>query len=80
VDPGIVDIRLRDGRVLHEEVVNPPGGPQSPLSKEDVIEKFRDCANYSLKPLRSSDVGAIIAFIGDLEHQANLSELMKWVS
>jgi 2-methylcitrate dehydratase PrpD len=80
VDPGIVDIRLKNGRVLHEEVVNPPGGPQSPLSQEDLIEKFRDCADYSLKPLRSSDVDAIIAYIRDLEHQTNLSELMKWVS
>jgi 2-methylcitrate dehydratase PrpD len=80
VDPGIVDIRLRNGRVLHEEVVNPPGGPQSPLSQEDLIEKFRDCANYSLKPLRASDVDSIITYIRDLEHQTNLSELMKWIS
>jgi 2-methylcitrate dehydratase PrpD len=80
VDPGIVDIRLKNGRVLHEEVVNPPGGPQSPLSQEDLIEKFRDCANYSLKPLRASDVDSIIAYIRDLEHQTNLSELMKWIS
>ena len=80
VDPGIVDIRLKNGQVLHEEVVNPPGGPQSPLSQEDLIEKFRDCANYSLKPLRSSDVDAIIACIHDLEHQTNLSELITRVS
>jgi 2-methylcitrate dehydratase PrpD len=77
VDPGIVDIRLKNGRVLHEEVVNPPGGPQSPLSQEDLIEKFRGCANYSLKPLRSSDVDAIIACVSDLEHQTNLSGLMN---
>jgi 2-methylcitrate dehydratase PrpD len=79
VDPGIIDIRLKNGRVLHEEVVNPPGGPQSPLSQEDLIEKFRDCAHYSLKPLRSSDVDAIVAFIRDLEHQTNLSGLMNWI-
>ncbi len=77
VDPGIIDIRLKDGRVLHEEVVNPPGGPQSPLSEEDLLEKFRDCAHYSLKPLRSSDVDAIIAFVRDLEHQRDLSGLMN---
>jgi 2-methylcitrate dehydratase PrpD len=75
VDPGIIDIRLKDGRVLHEEVVHPPGGPQSPLSQEDLLEKFRDCARYSLKPLRRSDVEAIIAFVRDLEHQADLSDL-----
>ena len=77
VDPGIIDIRLRNGRVLHEEVVHPPGGPQSPLSQEDLIEKFRDCAHYSLKPLQSSDVDAILTFVHDLEHQANLSGLIN---
>jgi hypothetical protein len=56
-------------------VVNPPGGPQSPLSQQDLLEKFRDCAKYSLKPLRSSDVEAIIAFVRDLEHQTDLSGL-----
>ena len=75
VDPGIIDIRLKDGRVLHEEVVHPPGGPQSPLSQEDLLEKFRDCARYSLKPLRTSDVESIIAFVRDLEHQTDLSDL-----
>jgi len=80
LDPGIVDIRLKDGRILHEEVETPRGSPQSPMSQGDLVEKFRDCAQYSLKPLRSSDVDAIIAYIRDLEHQTNLSELIKWVS
>jgi 2-methylcitrate dehydratase PrpD len=77
VDPGIIDIRLKNGRVLHEEVVNPPGGPQSPLSQEDLIGKFRDCAHYSLKPLRSSDVDGILTFVRDLEHQTDLSRLIN---
>jgi 2-methylcitrate dehydratase PrpD len=79
LDPGIIDIRLKNGRILHEEVVDPPGGPQSPMSQEDLVEKFRDCAHYSLKPLRSSDVDAIIAYLRDLEHQMNLSELIRLV-
>lgn len=80
VDPGIIDIRLKNGRVLHEEVVNPPGGPQSPLSQEDLIEKFRDCASYALKPLPSSDVDAIIAYIRDLENRRSLSDLIERIS
>jgi 2-methylcitrate dehydratase PrpD len=80
VDPGIIDIRLKDGRVFHEEVMHPPGGPQSPLSQEDLIEKFRDCAKYSRKPLPSSDVDAIIACVLDLENQPNLSALIERIS
>jgi 2-methylcitrate dehydratase PrpD len=80
LDPGIVDVRLKNGRHFHKEVVNPPGGPQSPMSLGDLVEKFRDCADYSLKPLRSSDVDAIIAYLADLEHQVNLSELIGMLS
>ena len=80
LDPGIVDIRLKNGRILHEEVETPRGSPQCPMSQRDLVEKFKDCANYSLKPLRSSDVDAIIAYIRDLEHQTDLSELIKWIS
>jgi len=80
VDPGIVDIRLKDGRVLHEEVVHPPGGPQSPLSQKDLIEKFKSCAGYSLKPLAGSAVEEIITYILDLEHQTDLSKLFERLS
>lgn len=80
LDPGIIDIKLKGGRTLHEEVKTPSGSPESPMSQEDLVEKFRDCANYSLKRLRSSDADKIIAYIRDLEHQTNLSELTQLIS
>ncbi|OGP65032.1 MAG: hypothetical protein A2170_03010 [Deltaproteobacteria bacterium RBG_13_53_10] len=80
LDPGIVDVKLKNGRAFHEEAEFPSGSPKSPMSQADLIEKFRDCAAYSVKPLSRSDVDAIIEYIGHLEHQTNLSELIKWVS
>ncbi len=80
IDPGIIDIKLKDGRILHEEVEHPSGSPQSPMSPEDLVAKFRDCANYSSKPLRSLDVDRIIEYIDTLEHQTNLSELTTLIS
>jgi 2-methylcitrate dehydratase PrpD len=35
-----VEVELSDGRVLKAAGVAPPGGPDSPLSLEDVKEKF----------------------------------------
>ena len=35
-----VELELSDGRVLKAAGVAPPGGPESPLSLEDVKEKF----------------------------------------
>lgn len=80
LDPGIVNVKLKDGRSFHEEAEFPSGSPRSPLSQADLIEKFRDCANYSVKPLRTSDVDAIIEYIRHLEDQTNLSELTGRIS
>jgi 2-methylcitrate dehydratase PrpD len=80
LDPGIIDIKLKDGQVLHEEVENPSGSPQSPMSAEDLVAKFRDCASYSSKPLQSPDVEKIIEYIDQLEHQKNLLELTALIS
>jgi 2-methylcitrate dehydratase PrpD len=80
LDPGIIDIHLKDGLILHEEVISPPGGPQSPMSGRDLEDKFRDCAQYAFKALPISTVNAIIAYIGDLEHQEDLSELIRLIS
>lgn len=80
LDPGIVDIKLKNGRVFHEEVDAPYGNPKNPMLREDLIEKFRDCANYSVKPLRSSDIDAIIGYVNNLEHQASPSGLLKFIS
>jgi 2-methylcitrate dehydratase PrpD len=81
-NPGEVEvgIKVKDGRVFCEKVDTPYGNPKNPMSREELIEKFRDCANYSVKPLGKFDVDAIIEFISNLEHQSDLSKLMKYIS
>ena len=80
LDPGIIDVYLKNGQILHSEVDTPPGSPQSPMSKNDLIEKFKDCMTYSQKTLTGSEVDAIIAMIGELEHQQDLSRLINYIS
>jgi len=43
-----VDIRLAGGRVVSEALVEPRGGPADPLSWEELLEKYRDCAERAL--------------------------------
>ena len=80
LDPGIVEVTVKDGRVFHEEVETPYGSPKNPISRQDLIEKFRDCANYSVKPLGRSDIDATIAYIDNLEQETDLSKLMRLIS
>jgi len=47
-----IDVRLRDGTELHTEADTYPGGPERPLSREELHAKFRDCAAGALSPDR----------------------------
>jgi 2-methylcitrate dehydratase PrpD len=81
-NPGEVElgVKVKDGRVLYEKVDIPYGNPKNPMSREELVDKFRDCAKYSVKPLGEFDVDAIIEFISHLEHQTDLSKLLKYIS
>ncbi len=46
--PAILRVRTRDGRELVEEVLTTRGGPQRPLSFDDLATKFRDNAGRML--------------------------------
>lgn len=47
-----VTIRLRDGPALARRVDLARGNPENPLSREELVEKFRDCAGTVLPPPR----------------------------
>jgi 2-methylcitrate dehydratase PrpD len=46
--PGGVRIRTRDGRTLEADLPHQRGGPENPMSSEEVREKFRDNAGLAL--------------------------------
>ena len=67
--PGGIRITTRDGRVREAELRHQRGGPDNPMSAQEVIEKFRTNAAFAL------DAGAIEQFeaaVLGLEDQADL--------
>jgi 2-methylcitrate dehydratase PrpD len=48
--PGGVSIRTRDGRTLEADFQHQQGGPENPMSPDDVRTKFRENAGASLSP------------------------------
>jgi 2-methylcitrate dehydratase PrpD len=47
---GDVEVTLADGRVLHERQDRPRGGPDAPLTREELEAKFRGNAGLVLPP------------------------------
>jgi 2-methylcitrate dehydratase PrpD len=70
-------VRLRDGRSLTTRVDEPRGGPDSPLSWEELAGKFRDCAAGVLDP---EDAESAIRAVGSLEQQRSLHGLLALLS
>ena len=81
VSPSKVEITLRDGRVVRSEQKGfRYGHPQNPISKEELVEKFRDCASYSAKPLSKDSVERVIRTVSNLEELEDASQIIQLVS
>ena len=73
-DEPIVTIHTTDGRSFTECVQFPLGAPQNPVSDEALMAKYRDIAGMVF----SNDiVEAIADFLLNLQHQENLTPIMK---
>lgn len=81
VSPARVEITLKGGEVLRSEDKGfRYGHPQNPISKEDLVEKFRDCTSYSAKPLPKDSVEKVIRMVGNLEELEDVSQIIQLVS
>jgi 2-methylcitrate dehydratase PrpD len=71
--PDIVRVDLRNGQHLHQRVDNPKGDPQLPLTWDELVAKFHDCATDLLP---ESQRTAAVQHIAQFETLANVQPLM----
>lgn len=72
--PAIVTVRTADGRTWREEVLTNRGGPQRPLSDQELAAKFRDNVADRIEPAIADEV--IDAVLG-LDDVADLGALLR---
>jgi 2-methylcitrate dehydratase PrpD len=73
----IVEITTRDGKRYSKQVDFPYGNPKRPISKEDLVAKFKDCISYSAKPLSQRSAETIIAMIDGLEELEDVGQIVR---
>ena len=56
------------------------GSPENPLSFDQLEEKFRGCASYSLKTLSERDLDEIISTVKNLEEVKDVSKIMEMIT
>ena len=71
---GHLRVRLKDGRVVEEWQDHPRGGPDSPMSREEIESKFRGNASLVVSDDRASQV---IRNVMGLDLEPNLSNLTQ---
>jgi 2-methylcitrate dehydratase PrpD len=51
---GRVAVATKDGETLVHEVTSLAGSPENPLSREQLVQKFIDCARHAVRPFDAS--------------------------
>jgi len=74
VQPAIVEIRTKDGRVYSRRAEFASGSPQSPI---DIAAKFRDCASFSVRSLPERNIERVIELISRLQEVDDVSEVIQ---
>jgi len=75
--PAELGIKTNDGRVLSKLIETIYGHPRNPLSKQDLMAKFKDCARYAKKVLSPEKAESLIEIILKLEEVKDISEISK---
>jgi len=75
--PCVVDIKTKDGKVRSERVEILRGDPRKPVSIEEVAQKLRKCAAFSVKPISEKNVEEIIRIVSNLETMSDVGELVR---
>ena len=74
ITPAIVEVRTTDGAVYSHRLDNVYGHPDSPMSDEDVIAKFKDCLQYARHPLPEHQVDRLIDMLLHLDAVQDVSD------
>ena len=74
-----MDLRLRDGREITVEADVYPGGPERPLTREELRQKFRDCAAQALPSDRAEEALALVERVDEAPRTSDLAAVLAGV-
>lgn len=74
-----VRITLTNGEVLEAETTHAetPGSTENPLTWDDLIRKFTDCASYAVDPLPRDRIDHLVGIIQGLDEVSDVAEIMQ---
>lgn len=80
VTPAILEVRTKKGKVFSRRVVERRGAPDNPLTMEEVVEKFRQCARFARNPVPEDKVREILLLLKGMEDQDDVTRILRLFS
>ncbi len=77
---GIVLLSTADGRRLESRADTPLGDLANPMSYEQIVAKFLDCARYAAQPIPAENLQRIVELIDHLEQVPDVAALPALLS
>ncbi len=77
VGPSLIEIDMKGGGTRRKQLDHVYGGPQHPMSWDDLAAKFRLAVDLSARPPASDDVVRLIDRVAHLDDVDDVSELTK---
>lgn len=71
-----VRVELKDGRQFETVVDEPSGSPGRPVSREDVVEKYRKLSAYALSQGQATDLRDAVLAVDTMPDIAEIGELL----
>ena len=78
--PRVVEVLMRDGRVLSKRVESGRGSPDDPLGWSDLEAKFADCATRAARPIDSGRLRELVSVVRGLEQVDDVAHLCGLLS
>ncbi|MDO8567291.1 MAG: MmgE/PrpD family protein [Dehalococcoidales bacterium] len=77
ISPALVEIRLKDGKVLRKQVSRPKGHYSNPASPAELRAKFMSCLENAGKPFPARTVEQALKFMDKLEEAKDITPLFS---
>jgi len=75
----IMHVKTMQGIAYEKMVRSPRGGPESPLTREEHIERFNNCFGYAGKPLPQENRQRILSMVSRFEELSNVCDLIPFL-
>jgi 2-methylcitrate dehydratase len=75
--PAVVEVTMRDGRMLRSEVIDTPGSPSRPWGRAEIAEKFRGLDRAGVDDDRIDSIGEACLDLPNAESVESLMALIR---